>query len=143
MLLNRGARILELGDDCTKKISDAELLYYGTNKRAPEGPHLLYKDGYYYLFEAEGGTGLMHQVTVSRSKTLKGVYEPCPYNPIMTQRDYDAPITCADTASQLRLKTANGIWYICATDCSTASMEFWAERHVSTRDLDRRRLAYR
>ena len=110
MLLNRGARILELGEDCTKKISDAELLYYGTNKRAPEGPHLLYKDGYYYLFEAEGGTGLMHQVTVSRSKTLKGVYEPCPYNPIMTQRDYDAPITCCGHGKPV--ETQNGEWYM-------------------------------
>ena len=41
MLLNRGARIFELNEDCTKQISEAELLYYGDNKRAPEGPHLL------------------------------------------------------------------------------------------------------
>ena len=133
MLLNRGARILELGDDCTKRrFSDAELLYYGTNKRAPEGPHLLYKDGYYYLFEAEGGTGLMHQVTVSRSKTLKGVYEPCPYNPIMTQRDYDAQSHAADTASQLRLK--NGEWYMVYLCNRLLSTAVWnLGRHVSTR----------
>jgi xylan 1,4-beta-xylosidase len=56
MLLNRGARIFELNEDATKQISKAELLFYGDNKRAPEGPHLLKKDGYYYLFEAEGGT---------------------------------------------------------------------------------------
>lgn len=110
MLLNRGARIFELNADCTKQISDAELLYYGDNKRAPEGPHLLYKDGYYYLFEAEGGTALMHQITVSRSKTLKGVYEPCPYNPIMTQRDYDAAITCCGHGKPVQ--TQDGDWYI-------------------------------
>lgn len=110
MLLNRGARIFELNADCTEQISDAELLFYGDNKRAPEGPHLLYKDGYYYLFEAEGGTGLMHQITVSRSKTLKGVYEPCPYNPIMTQKDYDAAITCCGHGKPVQ--TQNGDWYI-------------------------------
>lgn len=110
MLLNRGARILELNADCTKQISDAELLYYGDNKRAPEGPHLLYKDGWYYLFEAEGGTGPFHQITVSRSKTLKGVYEPCPYNPILTQRDYDAAITCSGHGKLV--ETQNGDWYV-------------------------------
>ena len=78
MLLNRGARIFELNADCTEQISEARLLYYGSNKRAPEGPHLLKKDGYYYLFEAEGGTGPGHRITVSRSRALMGNYEPCP-----------------------------------------------------------------
>lgn len=110
MLLNRGARMFELGDDCTKQISDAEMLYYGDNKRAPEGPHIVFKDGYYYLFEAEGGTGIFHQITVSRSKTLKGVYEPCPYNPIMTQKDTDAAITCCGHGKPVQ--TQNGDWYI-------------------------------
>ena len=73
MLLNRGARIFELNEDATKQISKAELLFYGDNKRAPEGPHLLKKDGYYYLFEAEGGTGPGHRITVSRSRELKGM----------------------------------------------------------------------
>ena len=45
MLLNRGARIFELDKTGTKKISEAELLFYGDHKRAPEGPHLYKKDG--------------------------------------------------------------------------------------------------
>lgn len=110
MLLNRGARIFELSEDATRKISEPKLLYYGTNKRAPEGPHMLYKDGYYYLFEAEGGTGVNHQITVSRSKTLMGLYEQCPYNPIMTERDPDAPITCCGHGKPVQ--TQNGEWYI-------------------------------
>lgn len=92
MLLNRGARIFEISEDATKQISPATLLFYGDQKRAPEGPHLLKKDGYYYLFEAEGGTGAGHRITVSRSKALFGIYEPCPYNPIMRQQDETAPI---------------------------------------------------
>lgn len=43
MLLNRGARIFELNEDATAQISKASLLYYGDQKRAPEGPHLLKK----------------------------------------------------------------------------------------------------
>lgn len=110
MLLNRGARIFELNEDCTKQISEAELLYYGDNKRAPEGPHLLRKDGYYYLFEAEGGTGPGHRITVSRSRTLKGNYEPCPYNPIMRQEDAGAGIQRCGHGKPVQ--TAQGDWYM-------------------------------
>ena len=47
MLLNRGARIFEISPDGKKILSKPRLLWYGQNKRNPEGPHLLYKDGYY------------------------------------------------------------------------------------------------
>lgn len=110
MLLNRGARIFELNRECTQQISDAQLLYYGDNKRAPEGPHLLKKDGYYYLFEAEGGTGPGHRITVSRSRTLMGIYEPCPYNPIMRQTDENAAIQRCGHGKPVM--TQNGQWYM-------------------------------
>lgn len=110
MLLNRGARIFELNKDATKKISKATMLYYGDNKRAPEGPHLLKKDGYYYLFEAEGGTGPGHRITVSRSKELMGIYEPCPYNPIMRQQDEKAAIQRCGHGKPVM--TQNGQWYM-------------------------------
>lgn len=110
MLLNRGARIFELSSDCTEKISEAKLLYYGSYKRAPEGPHLLKKDGYYYLFLAEGGTGPGHRITVSRSKELMGNYEDCPYNPIMRQMDENATIQRCGHGKPVC--TQNGQWYM-------------------------------
>ena len=110
MLLNRGARIFEISKDGTKKLSEPELLWYGDNKRAPEGPHLLKKDGYYYLFMAEGGTGMGHRITVARSKTLKGNYEPCPYNPIMRQQDEKAMLQRAGHGKPVM--TQNGEWYM-------------------------------
>lgn len=110
MLLNRGARIFELNEDCTKKISEPKLLYYGSHKRNPEGPHLLKKDGYYYLFLAEGGTGMGHRVTVARSTTIDGIYEPCPYNPIMRQENPDAPIQRAGHGKPVM--TPKGDWYM-------------------------------
>lgn len=110
MLLNRGARIFEISKDGTKKLSEPELLWYGDNKRAPEGPHLLKKEGYYYLFMAEGGTGMGHRITVARSKTLKGNYEPCPYNPIMRQHDEMATIQRAGHGKPVM--TQNGEWYM-------------------------------
>ncbi|SCX81859.1 family 43 glycosylhydrolase [Butyrivibrio sp. INlla14] len=110
MLLNRGARIFELDDTGTKKISDARLLYYGSNKRAPEGPHIYKKNGYYYLLQAEGGTGLGHRVTVARSRELFGVYEPCPYNPIMRQNDEEAAIQRCGHGDLV--ETPDGRWFM-------------------------------
>jgi xylan 1,4-beta-xylosidase len=110
MLLNRGARIFELSEDATTQISKAKLLFYGDNKRAPEGPHLLKKDGYYYLFEAEGGTGPGHRITVSRSKELMGTYTPCPYNPIMRQTNESAIIQRCGHGKPVQ--TQNGDWYM-------------------------------
>jgi len=110
MLLNRGARIFELSDDAKTQISKASLLFYGDNKRAPEGPHLLKKDGYYYLFEAEGGTGEGHRITVSRSKELMGVYKPCPYNPIMRQENPSAILQRCGHGKPVQ--TQNGDWYM-------------------------------
>lgn len=110
MLLNRGARIFELNGDCTGQISEASLLYYGHQKRAPEGPHLLKKDGYYYLFLAEGGTGMGHRITVARSRELFGNYEPCPYDPIMRQTDEKAAIQRCGHGKPVC--TQNGEWYM-------------------------------
>lgn len=110
MLLNRGARILELDLENGKQLSPAALLFYGDQKRAPEGPHLLKKDDWYYLFEAEGGTGEGHRITVSRSRTLMGIYEPCPYNPIMRQWLPDAPIQRCGHGKPVM--TQNGDWYM-------------------------------
>lgn len=110
MLLNRGARIFELDESGTRKISEAKLLFYGDHKRAPEGPHLYKKDGYYYLLEAEGGTGPGHRVTVSRSKELFGNYEPCPYNPIMRQKDPEAGIQRCGHGDLV--ETGDGRWYM-------------------------------
>lgn len=110
MLLNRGARIFELSADCKRQISEARLLYYGDQKRAPEGPHLLHKDGWYYLFLAEGGTGVGHRITVARSRTLMGDYEPCPYNPIMRQEDEGAGIWRCGHGKPVQ--TAAGDWYM-------------------------------
>lgn len=110
MILNRGARIFEISPDGKQQLSEATLLYYGHQKRAPEGSHLLKKDGYYYLFQAEGGTGPGHRISVSRSRELFGNYEACPYNPIMRQTDELAGIQRAGHGKPVM--TQNGEWFM-------------------------------
>ncbi len=110
MLLNRGARIFEISPDGREQLSEAKLLYYGHNKRAPEGSHLLKRDGWYYLFQAEGGTGMGHRISVARSKELFGNYEPCPFNPIMRQEDSKQAIQRCGHGKPVQ--TPNGEWYM-------------------------------
>lgn len=110
MLLNRGARIFEISPDGREILSEPKLLWYGHNKKASEGPHILHKDGYYYLFMAEGGTGMGHRISVARSKTLMGVYESCPYNPILRQWDEERQLQCCGHGKPVQ--TAEGDWYM-------------------------------
>lgn len=67
-----------------------------------EGPHILKKNNWYYLYCAEGGTGINHSQVVFRSKYIWGPYAPYDNNPILTQRDLPAdrqnPITSAGHA---------------------------------------------
>lgn len=110
MVLSPGASIVKLNADCTKALTPKVTVWPGTGVRAPEGPHILKKDGYYYAILAEGGTGYGHRITVARSKNLFGPYEPSPYNPVMMQTDPDAPIQ--RTGHGKLVQTQNGDWWI-------------------------------
>lgn len=110
MLLNRGARLMEISTAGTRCLSEPEMIWYGSSKHAPEGPHLLKKDGYYYCFLAEGGTGSGHMVTVARSKYLRGPYEDCPYNPILRQTDEAGALQCCGHGKPV--STPDGRWFM-------------------------------
>lgn len=78
----------------------------------PEGPHIYYKDGYYYVLNAEGGTGPDHAVTVARSKHIFGPYENNPKNPILTHRHLgkDYPIVYVGHGDLV--DDVDGNWYM-------------------------------
>lgn len=67
-------------------LTEPVLVWKGTGGRYPEAPHLYFINGWYYLMLAEGGTGYEHMVTMARSKSPWGPFEPCPRNPILTHR---------------------------------------------------------
>ena len=78
-----------------------------------EGPHLLKREGYYYLIAAEGGTGDQHSEVVFRSRGLRGPYTPHAGNPILSQRSLDParphPVTSAGHAKLVQ--TEDGDWW--------------------------------
>ncbi|KAI6790121.1 glycoside hydrolase family 43 protein [Hortaea werneckii] len=70
---------------------DPVILWNGTGGNAPEGPHVYYKDDYYYLMIAEGGTGIGHMETIARSRSLNGeYYHAYEGNPIVTNANTSA-----------------------------------------------------
>jgi len=110
MVVPPGVNIIKLNDDCTEVIGEPVAVWPGTGRRAPEGPHIFKKDGFYYAMLAEGGTGYGHCVTAARSKNLYGPYEPCPYNPVLTQTDPEAKLQRAGHGKLVQ--TQYGDWWI-------------------------------
>jgi alpha-N-arabinofuranosidase len=78
-----------------------------------EGPHILRRDGWYYLTAAEGGTSVNHSQVVLRAKTLRGPYQPFAGNPILTQRDLDParPHPVTSTGHAKLVQTQRGDWW--------------------------------
>ncbi len=78
-----------------------------------EGPHIIQRNGYYYITAAEGGTSVNHSQTIFRSDNVLGPYVPAEHNPILTQRDLDFhredPIIAAGHAKFVQLP--NGDWW--------------------------------
>ncbi len=86
-----GTKIVKLNKECTKIIEGPFWLETEGKKAAPEGPHLLFKDGYYYLtMAASGGLFNGHHMLVARSKNIYGPYINSPYNPSLTQKNPQA-----------------------------------------------------
>lgn len=86
LVTNVGAQITPLSDE-GDLLGEPRMIWYGWNRIKSEGPHLLKKDGWYYLFMAEGGTGFDHVESCARSRSLWGPYESCPFNPILGKKD--------------------------------------------------------
>jgi xylan 1,4-beta-xylosidase len=81
-----GIILQEYSEEKKCLVGEAKLIFKGTPIGFTEGPHIYWKDGYYYLVTAEGTTEFGHAVTVARSKTLEGPYEIAPNTPMLTTR---------------------------------------------------------
>ncbi|KAF9267110.1 hypothetical protein L218DRAFT_920869 [Marasmius fiardii PR-910] len=68
-------------------LGPSDLIFTGTlpnnSSARPEGPHVYFINGTYYLIIAEGGTDIHHRVTVQRGSSPSGPWENNPANPIL------------------------------------------------------------
>lgn len=99
--------------DCEEKslIGERQIIFKGTSLGCTEGPHLYFRNGYYYLILAEGGTNWDHCVTLARSKEITGPYEVHPRNPILTAQG-DESLYLQKTGHADLVETQNGEWYM-------------------------------
>lgn len=85
-------------NQCTLDIASGKILeaarsiWTGTGGAYPEGPHLYKIEGTYYLLISEGGTEYGHMLTIARSASPWGPFEPCPRNPVLSHRSLRHPI---------------------------------------------------
>lgn len=104
---HRTIRIFEIDPVTLKVIGEEKQLVNGgvdLSKKPVwiEAPHIMKRNGWYYLYAAEGGTSVNHTEVVFRSKSVSGPYVPYENNPILTQKglpdDRKDPITSAGHA---------------------------------------------
>ncbi|UGQ11021.1 glycoside hydrolase family 43 protein [Yinghuangia sp. ASG 101] len=89
-------------------LSEPRLLWAGTGLAYPEAPHLYARNGWWYLVIAEGGTERGHVVSVARSRSIRGPFEPHAGNPILSHRSTDHPVQNTGHADLVEL--ADGRW---------------------------------
>lgn len=101
LFFNGGHRV-RLSDDGLSAVGKVEHVYGGwpipddwiIEGFALEGPKLLRKDGWFYMFSGQGGTAgppTSHMVVVARSRSIHGPWENCPHNPIVRTAHRDEP----------------------------------------------------
>lgn len=113
--------VVELSSDGLKAVTPKKQVYEGWKYPKDwivecfclESPKLTYKDGWYYMTVAQGGTAgppTGHMITSSRSRTPYGPWEHNPYNPIVKTADRSAQ--WASMGHGTLVDTPAGEWYI-------------------------------
>lgn len=102
-------------------LAGPRVLTLGTGGRDVEGPHIIHKNGWYYLLIAEGGTGAGHMITMFRSRELWGPFSPAPNNPLFTNRDRaDEPLQSIGHGDLFQDSRGNW-WLVCLGTLPTSA----------------------
>ena len=70
-----GRLVLQEYDPVQKKMTGPVKDIYRADKIFLEGPHIFKRNGWYYMFSADTGTGELHGQTIQRSRDIWGPYE--------------------------------------------------------------------
>lgn len=102
----------EIDLETGKLLSPRRLIWEGTGGKSPEGPHLYFIHGKYYLMISEGGTEYGHTVTIARSSQANGPFEPNTDNPILSHRSLGTPIQATGHADLVHAHDGSW-WAVC------------------------------
>jgi xylan 1,4-beta-xylosidase len=89
-------------------LGQPRIIWRGSGLSNPEGPHLIHRDGWWYLVVAEGGTHTGHGVSVARSRSISGPFDAHPNNPVFSHRSTPHEVQAVGHADLVEL--ANGEW---------------------------------
>ncbi len=101
---------LELGE----LVGPEAVIWQRTQLRAvwAEAPHLYYREGWFYLVTAEGGTSFEHSVMVARSRDVAGPYEPFRSNPVLTHRHLGHGVPVQNVGHAELVEGDDGEWWM-------------------------------
>ena len=106
-----GIALQEYSPTRQRLVGERRIIFSGTELGCTEAPHLYKQGGHYYLVTAEGGTGYGHAVTMARSRSIDGPYEPDPAGPVLTSRHDPAwPLQRAGHADLVQSR--QGDWFM-------------------------------
>lgn len=97
-----GGAYVQLSDDGLRVVGEPKHVYDGwqypeewdVEAYAQEGPKINFRDGWYYMTTAVGGTAgppTGHMVITARSRSIHGPWENSPHNPIVRTVDRSEP----------------------------------------------------
>lgn len=120
-LLTNGGNITPLTADGLERCGETKHVYDGweypkeweTECMCLESPKITYRNGYYYMVSAQGGTAgpaTSHMATCARAKNLYGPWENSPYNPIV--HTYSADEQWWSKGHGTIVEGPEGQWYI-------------------------------
>lgn len=116
-----GRIVLQEYDALQKKMTGPVREIYQGKKIFLEGPHIFKRNGWYYLFSADTGTGEGHGQTIQRSRSVWGPYEMYKSSQmerlsdeeaysILTSRHHEDHLLQKSGHADL-VETQNGEWY--------------------------------
>jgi len=115
-----------------KVIGESQLVINGGTDMAIkpvwiEAPHVIKKNGFYYIICAQGGTGYNHSEVVFRSKSIYGPYASYSNNPIMTQTHLDPnrKNEVSTTGHADFVELPNGDWWAVFLGCRPYGMDLY------------------
>ncbi|WP_326549688.1 glycoside hydrolase family 43 protein [Micromonospora sp. NBC_01813] len=105
-------------------------MWSGTGGQYPEAPHLYRIDSWWYLLVSEGGTHTGHAVSIARSRSIRGPFEPGPDNPFLTHRSTNRPVQATGHADLVQ--AADGSWWMVLLGIRAKGQ--WPPYHVLGRE---------
>ncbi|MFD7970556.1 glycoside hydrolase family 43 protein [Streptomyces clavifer] len=105
-----GIRGVRIEPKTGELLGEPVAMWSGSGLQYPEGPHLYRVGDWWYLLLSEGGTERGHAMSVARSRTLPGPFEPHPDNPVLSHRSTSHPVQ--NTGHGDLVQAHDGTWWM-------------------------------